>query len=271
MATKLHLLIIDPQNDFCDPKGSLYVKGADGDMERLGRLILRMKDRVEAIHVTLDTHHLSDVAHPIFWVDERGSHPEPFTIITVDDVEKGRWIPGNPAHRERVLRYVRSLAKNGRYPLCVWPPHCLIGSWGNNVYGPVHSALLEWEKSHAVVDYVVKGTNTWTEHYSAVQADVPDESDPTTLPNTRLIDALRTADIIAVAGEALSHCVANTVRDLADHMGKDSVRKLVLLSDGSSPVPGFEKEAEAFLREMTWRGMEMSKATDFDVEKREVA
>ena len=30
MAGKnIHLLVIDPQNDFCDPKGSLFVQGAE--------------------------------------------------------------------------------------------------------------------------------------------------------------------------------------------------------------------------------------------------
>lgn len=34
---KIELLIIDPQNDFCDSNESLYVIGADKDMERLFR------------------------------------------------------------------------------------------------------------------------------------------------------------------------------------------------------------------------------------------
>ncbi len=32
---KLHLLIIDPQRDFCDTDGALSVPGADKEMERL--------------------------------------------------------------------------------------------------------------------------------------------------------------------------------------------------------------------------------------------
>ena len=35
MKKKNALLIIDPQYDFCDPVGALYVKGADRDMEML--------------------------------------------------------------------------------------------------------------------------------------------------------------------------------------------------------------------------------------------
>ena len=108
----------------------------------------------------------------------------------------------------RALTYVQTLAKNGRYPLCIWPPHCLIGSPGHAVMPELFAALLDWEQRFALVDYVTKGSNIWTEHYSAVQADVPDPADPGTQINTALIQTLLKADMIAVAGEAGSHCLA---------------------------------------------------------------
>ena len=43
-----------------------------------------------------------------------------------------------------------------------------------------------------------------------------------------------------IAGEALSHCVAGTVRDLADGLGDEQVGKLVLLTDCTSTVGGFD-------------------------------
>ncbi len=67
----LRLLIIDPQNDFCDKRGSLFVPGADKDMVHLARMIKRLKDKISDIHVTLDTHHYVDIAHPGFWVDSK--------------------------------------------------------------------------------------------------------------------------------------------------------------------------------------------------------
>ena len=78
------------------------------------------------------------------------------------------------------------------------------------------AALTEWESRFAFVDYVTKGSNILTEHYSAVQADVPDPSDASTQINTRLIQTLENADLVAIAGEARTHCLANTVRDIAD-------------------------------------------------------
>lgn len=81
--------------------------------------------------------------------------------------------------------------------------------------------------------------------------------------NHRLIKTLEQADLVALSGQALSHCVANTVRDIADHFGQDSVRKLVLLEDTSSPVPGFEDLARQFLVDMKQRGMKTAKAAEF--------
>ncbi len=266
---RVELLIIDPQNDFCDPHGALFVAGADKDSERLAKMIGRLRDRIDDIHVTLDSHHLVDVAHPIFLVDQNGNHPAPFTMILESDVSSGKWRTTNPGFMKRFIAYLNQLTKNGRYPLCVWPPHCLIGSWGHNVVPVVFEQLLSWEANFAMVDYVIKGSNIWTEHYSAVQAEVPDASDPGTMLNTGLIQTLRNADIIGITGQALSHSVANTVRDIANNFGEDNIKKMVLLIDTTSPVgdlPGssiFKNMAEDFVSEMTKRGMKVQKSTDF--------
>jgi nicotinamidase/pyrazinamidase len=265
MPQKVHLVVIDPQVDFCDPAGALYVSGAEADIRRLAQMVRRIAPKLEDIHVTLDSHRLIDVAHPIFWKDSAGKNPQPFTIITAADVEGGRWVPALPGLYRRMLEYVRTLEANGRYPLCIWPPHCLIGSGGHAVMPELRGALQEWEERRfAMVDYVTKGSNPWTEHYSAVAADVPDPSDPGTQINTRFIQTLMDADLVAIAGEAGSHCLANTVRDIAGSFGDDSyIRRLVLLEDATSPVPGFESFQETFLREMTARGMQVTTTGEF--------
>ncbi len=260
----VELLIIDPQVDFCDPQGALSVAGADADMGRLARMVRRVTPKLNDIHVTLDSHHLVDIAHPIFWQDEAGRHPAPFTILSAADVQAGRWTTTKPGMHRRALAYVEALEKNGRYPLCIWPPHCLIGSAGHAVVPELFAALQEWEQRFALVDYVTKGSNIWTEHYSAIQADVPDPADPSTQINTALIQSLLRADLIAVAGEAGSHCLANTVRDIADNFGDDRyVSKIVLLTDATSPVTGFAPFQDDFVRDMTRRGMRLSTTTDF--------
>jgi nicotinamidase-related amidase len=259
----MQFLIIDPQNDFANPTGSLFVPGADKDSDRLAQMIKRHLSKIYDIHITLDTHHLLDIAHPLFWVDTKDKHPAPFTCITLEDVHNGKWKTTHPGFQERAISYVEALKANGRYDLIIWPPHCLIGSQGNNVVAPIAETVLAWENSFAIVDYVTKGSNIWTEHYSAVQADVPDPADPGTQLNTRLIETLETADLIALSGQALSHCVANTVRDIANNFGDENINKMVLIEDTSSPVPGFEHLGEDFIKEMKARGMRTAKSTDY--------
>jgi len=285
---KIHLLIVDPQNDFCNPgidmsamlkeqkmlisdnvapeiinPGSLFVPGADMDMIRLAAMIRRLKDKLDDIHVTLDSHHFVDIAHPIFWMDTQGQNPGPFTIITAKDVSDGVWRTTNPQFQKRGLEYVVSLENNGRYPLCIWPPHCRIASFGYGVVSVLGDVLLKWEEDFAMVDYVTKGSNFWTEHYSAVQADVPDPEDPSTQLNMPLIETLQEADIILLAGEARSHCLANTVTDIADNFGEDNIKKLVLLEDATSNVPGFEQMGNDFISNMTKRGMQISTTEEY--------
>jgi nicotinamidase-related amidase len=291
---KIELLIIDPQNDFCWPgidmsvlnkqdvitletfipsdiltPGALFVPGANDDMERLAKMIIRLKDKLDDIHVTLDSHHYVDIAHPIFWLDSTGKHPDIFTIISADDVKNGLFRTTNPQFQSRATDYVNSLQDNGRYPLCIWPFHCLIGTFGYAVYPALFDALKEWEKDFAMVDYVTKGSNLWTEHYSAVKADVPDAQDPDTQLNMRLIDTLQNADIILLSGEAKSHCLANTVIDIADNFGEENIKKMVLLEDATSNVPDppgttmFTDFGEKFVKDMMARGMQVSNTVDF--------
>lgn len=257
-----HLLVIDPQNDFCDPeRGALYVPGADADMSRLADFVDRHRDRLDAIHVTLDSHHPVDIAHPGFWRDARGEPPAPFTTITAAAARAGKWRPADPAARERALAYLDALEDRGRYPHTIWPPHCLIGAPGHNVWPPLFAALRRWEEArNRVVDYVLKGQNIWTEHFSAVRAEVPDPEDAATEVNAPLVTALAGADRVIIAGEAGSHCVAHTVRDLADALAaripdERPAARLCLLTDAISPVTGFEAHQTAFLAELGARGM----------------
>lgn len=276
---RIELLVIDPQNDFCDiPKAALPVPGAAADMDRLAAFIRNVGRKLNDIHVTMDSHHPVDIAHPQWWlaakdfllstgsVVKAGNNPAPFTLITEADVAgpNPKWVARSPDLTKRAIEYVKALYAKGRYPLVIWPEHCLIGSWGHNIYEPVSLALRQWERENfGVVDYVTKGSNVYTEHYSAVQAEVPDPNDPSTLLNTQLINILQDCDQVIIAGEALSHCVANTVRDIAHEFGPANVKKLILLEDCCSNVSTFEKFGVDFLKDMTAMGMQLAKSTTY--------
>jgi len=267
MPKRIELCIIDPQIDFCDPKGSLYVAGANEDMNRLAKFVKKFGRKLQNIRVTLDSHHDLHIAHPCFWVDANGKNPPPFTIINPEDVEKGKWTPAMPSKSicNIALNYVRDLAAKGKYALCIWPPHCIIGSAGQAIYPPLHEELRAWARDNfQVIQTKTKGSNPYCEHYSAIKAEVEDPNDPYTQLDGEFIESLIKADEILISGEALSHCVANTFRDVADEFKNDElVKNLILLKDASSNVGGFESLGEKFVKDLSARGMRITTTTDY--------
>lgn len=285
MKRDIQLLLIDPQNDFCDlptewqpvdplkigtpDEGAkigpaLAVAGAHQDMLRVADLINKAGHGLSDISVTLDSHHYVGIERPTFWRKADGSPVTPFTEITAQSVRAGQFMPRNPGAITRVLAYLDALEASGRYKLMVWTIHCEIGTWGHGVHNAVRAAYNRWEeREQAVVNKVTKGSNPWTEHYSAVKAEVPDANDPSTQINRGLIDILAASDLLVVAGEAGSHCVPSTTYDIADQFGDANLHKMVLLSDCMSPVTGFEAQFEDFLKNMQGRGATVTTSVDF--------
>ncbi|MBB2483623.1 cysteine hydrolase [Mitsuaria sp. WAJ17] len=274
------LLLIDPQNDFCDLpeeglpqhpalgtpiRPALPVAGAHDDLLRAAALVERLGARLQGITVTLDSHQRIDIAHPGFWRDASGqAAPAPFTPITAAEVRAGTWRPREAAALPRVLDYLDALEATGRYTLMVWPVHCQMGSWGQAVHAGLQAALDRWADAQGrSVQIVSKGENPWTEHYSALQAEVPDAQDARTQLNRPLLAALGSADQLLIAGEAGSHCVRATVEHLVEHLPAASCAKLVLLRDCISPVAGFEAAQDAFFAAMQARGVRLALSTDF--------
>lgn len=289
MPRSVQLVLVDPQNSFCrqvDPgrqqelhDGELCIPGAWDDMQRVAGLIRRLGSRIDLIDVTLDSHQLLHVAHPLWFRDPSGRHPEPFTIMRVEDGvilgsrsdaqgrsrDLGEFTTTRGEFHGRTVRYLEQLAARGRYPHCIWPPHCLIGTPGHNVVGPLMEALLAWcGNGPSRINLILKGSNVFVEHFSAVRAEVPDPDDPQTQLNRPLIDRWMEADEILLAGEAASHCLANTVRDVADELPDEAfLKKCVLLVDGTSPVPGFEDYQQEFIDQMTARGMRTTTCAEY--------
>lgn len=289
MSRKIDLVVIDPQNSFCkvvpvaeqqvQHDGELCVTGAWEDMQRVSNLVDRLRNKLNDIHVTLDSHHPLHISHPIWYKDSNGNHPLPFTIMREENgnivgsrfdangqqSDVGEFTCFRPSVHKRTLEYLRTLSANNRYPHCIWPQHCLIGTPGHNVVPHLYAALIEWEKeNYAAVDFVTKGSNHFVEHFSAVKAEVIDPDDPSTQLNVDFINTLMDADEVLFAGEAGSHCLANTVRDIADSFKDDSfIKKCVLLTDGTSPVPGFESYQQKFVSDMIARGMKTSTCADY--------
>lgn len=257
------LLIIDPQNDFCDipealtmgNKPTLPVPGSHNDMIVLSDYIKNHSDNFNEIIVTLDSHNIIDIAHKLWWVDKDGNHPSPFTVITLKDIENGVWVPSKLNDLEYAKFYVYELEKASKYSFIIWPEHCLIGSWGHNVHSVLAQSLSEWTaKTGKNVEYVLKGLNPLTEHYSAIKAEV--ELDEHTNRNIKLLNKLAFSDELLVAGEAFSHCVSSTVFDIKDYFEENDVKtKITIFENCTSPVYGFEEASKNIKEKMITKGL----------------
>lgn len=266
---RIDLVLIDPQEDFMDD-GSLPVPGARKDMDRVAGMVAKYSRKLNDIHVTLDSHRTIDVSHAPFWVDSNGNPPLPFAQITSASIRDGMWSPKIPDMREHVLKYTEYLEKGGRYTHTVWPTHCLIGSHGHSVEPRLFEAANNWAADNvALIDFVVKGSDFRVEHFGALQAEMPMDDNPETQLNTRFLETLQKADIVLLAGEALSHCVRATVQQIVDNIGADHIKKLHLLTDCSTSIPAipdvvdFPALTAAWLKDMKRLGLTTTDSVAF--------
>lgn len=257
---KTLLLAIDMQNDFMED-GQLAVPGSHGDVLRTARFIYNHLEKITQIAVSLDTHHLQQIFHPAWWIDQGGNHPAPFTIITADDVEKGVWRAVR--NTEESLEYVTELERTSKKALCIWPYHCLEGTFGaalepqlaNMIY--FHSAARD-----AVIRTVIKGKDPLSEMYGIIKP----EYDRGRYCDSQLLQDLAAFDQIIIAGEAKSHCVLESVRQIAEHYANrpDITSRMIILEDCMSCIPGFEETTErAFANFSETYGIKLVKSTEF--------
>ena len=160
--------------------------------------------------------------------------------ITHSDVDAGLWLPTRHLSLEWVKFYSRSLENNNTFELTIWPDHGIIGSAGHAVVPELNRAIHMWARHRQKnIQYLKKGMNLRTECFSALRCEVEDPLDAkNTSLNRKFLFALDACDTILVSGQALSHSVNFTMKDLVIHLSTPT--KLYLLKDGCSSVQGFE-------------------------------
>lgn len=250
---KLHLVIIDPQNDFCDiPKNkyknpALPILGSNNDMKRLGKFISGNLNKISGMTITLDSHYRMDIAHTCFW--KKGSkNLEPFSKVTSHDIIKGDIIPKTKDNKKQIIKYLEYMEKSERIGLTLWPVHCEIGTWGNNINNHIQISRNLWEDTNSKkTNIILKGLDPLREQFSALSKDNRKNKK---CINNKLINYLDKHDILLIAGESSSHCVKRTVEDLVHNSKRKDLHSIMLLTDCMSPVNGYEKNAIDFLSNM---------------------
>jgi nicotinamidase-related amidase len=266
-AKRVLLLLIDMQVDFCHQAGSLYVPGAEDDIRRLLRFLYGHAESISHIACSLDSHLPFQIFHPAWWSDGEGRHPEPLTVITVQDVEAGEWRPLRKPEWSR--SYIQKLEQLAKKTLVIWPYHVPVGGLGNALDPELWSAVF-W---HSIArgyqpTLLTKGNIPETEHYSIVRPEVAvDDAEYGDLSHEFVV-MLDSYDYVLVAGEAETHCVLETVGDLLKLAGEDEDRlnRIFILRDCMSPVvhPEIDFHGMAVEQFTAWErmGLRMVDSTD---------
>ncbi len=170
------------------------------------------------------------------------------------------------------------LEASGRYVLTIWPFHVLLGGLSNALV----PALMEASVFHAVArgaqpHFEVKGEHPGTENYSVLSPEVTEIGGVSVGGfNQALFDKLIAYDRVYVFGQASSHCVLSTLRDLLEHIraiDPGLAGKIWILEDAMSPVPApplepvpaaldFPRVAAEALEGFRAAGMRVVKTTD---------
>lgn len=287
---RIALMPIDCQIGFCAPGQPLFVGGRSGmgaveDTRRLCEFIYREAGHLTSIHPTMDTHFTYQIFHPAFLVDKEGRHPAPFSMVSLEDIEQGRWmvnpaaaypVTGDantyPALQAHLLHYARKLSAGGKYGLTIWPYHVLLGGVDHALMPALHEAVVYHSLlRNAQAIPQIKGGNPLTENYSIFKPEVTDGADgrPIAQRNTRFMEMLLNHDVVVIAGQAKSHCVAWSIRDfLGELLAKDPelVKRVYLLDDCSSAVvvPGvidFTDQANEAYADFAAAGMHVVSST----------
>jgi nicotinamidase-related amidase len=285
---RICLVAVDVQNTFCIPGFELYVGGSSGtgsvdDNRRLCEFIYRNLGSITQICPTMDTHQAMQIFHSIYLVNEKGGHPEPFTLISGEDVRRGVWkfnadlcysLRINEDYGQRHLEdYTKKVKDGGKYDLTIWPYHAMLGGIGHALVPAFEEAVF----FHSIArlsraDFHIKGDVPFTEHYSVLGPEVLQGPDGRVIgrKSEKFFKKLLEFDAVLIAGQAKSHCVAWTIDDLLEDIHtRDAglVEKVYIIEDCSSPVviPGVidytDKANEAFKR-FADAGVHVVRSTD---------
>lgn len=213
------LLIIDPQNDFADPKGSLYVNGAEEAIENICKFI--NTNNPTDILISQDTHQKFSIGFPDFWDDQE---LKPFDKIKVQDIIDRKI---NPKHLKRKLTFILQFNGKEKESITIWPYHCLEGSWGWCFPSPLIDALNNWNvRNRKEYEIFKKGYIPELESYSIFT-----ESNVQYL-KIRLPEKLEDIyDRIYISGFCKDICVAESLKDLKQRENELYKDKLVFLDN----------------------------------------
>jgi len=281
-SERILLIGIDWQNDFVlpdisavaagEPYGALSVPGAKWDILRLTRFIYENLGKITRIMLSFDTHYPNQIFHRAMWRGQDGLPVSPLTMIGPANIysHKFRFVGGDC---NKAMDCVSSLEKAGKGGVLIWPEHCIVGTPGWNL----ETQLVQMITFHSAarnVDpiTVFKGTDRYSEMYGFLEPEYnPDgiftkaalDAIVSYNPVTGEIQGLKW-DKIIITGEAASHCVPESTWQLLKRLRwhPEVAQRIYLLRDCTSPVAGYEQQAEDTFAELKRRGVNVLTSTE---------
>jgi len=253
------LVPIDCENDFVN--GTLPVPGGAEAIKKIVELIFTYPEQISKILLPMDKHLVAHIFYGLWWKDQKGKHPAPYTQILNKEVQEGVWTPILKPEWSKF--YTARLEETGQAPLMIWPKHCSASSEGSNLI-PSLAEAVEWfcaaRKTNPV--YLFKGMIPESEHYgmfaSCIQVPGYKES-------RLLVDMLELIageyEEIFITGLAEDFCVRESLKQMIDFFQKnmpEAVRRIRLVRDCTALVfPEQRKEADEFLARLEEHGIQV--------------
>jgi nicotinamidase-related amidase len=149
----------------------------------------------------------------------------------------------------------------------------MVGGIGHALVSSLEEALFFHNLTrNSQTIFEIKGDNPLTENYSVLEPEVLDgpAGEPIAHRNEQFIQELLDYDVVILAGEAKSHCLAWTIDDLLSEMQAHDpalAKKVYLLEDCTSPVVvegviDYTEQADAAFARFAAAGMQLVRSTD---------
>ena len=199
------LIIVDPQIDFIEG-GSLAVEGARKAMQNLTQHVKKHASEYNRVYVTLDMHYSTSLNFKNNWEGpgmDRVIVGQPFPK---DLIKSGQIYPRFKYTRDAD---VAEVLKQPDY--MVWPPHCLKGTEGSQIWPELEEALLALGDK---VTFMTKGESDSRDNYSVFHYG--DRGLTKHGEDFVLWDKRYDNPDVYIAGLALDYCVFETVKSLQE-------------------------------------------------------
>lgn len=259
--------------------GRLSVTGAWHDLSRGLAFDYEMLPYISAHALSCDTHPVLDASFDrerfvarrkevvmpgtsSEYTVERGEHPRAFTVILLKDVwhatnnKDGLWWPVR--NQEGTYDYIKELEASGQMAHVTWWKHNTRLTFGAGIEPVVWENIMLHSYARDIEPIIFFKGLTDPEFFGIFGPQVVIKGDKHAQVNLKGLQMYTLFDMVVLDGEADTHCLKNTAMQMAAEIGAkdpDQMSKLVIASDGTSGIPGFEDLAKADYAKLEAQGL----------------